>query len=449
MLTPILFIAMAQGQNARAATEADHALLLKTLNITSLRGGADGMNPNAPNAANTDESKANPYPNIPPLLTFASGKAVKSARDWSRRRAEIAELLDREIYGRTPKNLPRVQWTVDSETDTTVGGYETTTKKLIGKVDNRAYPAIEVNIRMTLVTPRRAKKVPVVMEFGFSFPQRPGAPTPPVPEWQSMVIKEGWAFAILEPGSFQADNGAGLRSGIIGLANKGEPRKPEDWGALKAWGWGASRALDYLERDPQTDAKRVVIEGLSRYGKAATVTMAYEPRFAIGFIGSSGQGGVKIWRRNSGEQVENVASSGEYHWMAGNYLKYSAEESSFGKKTGCDLTVDSHELIALCAPRLTFISYGIPEKGDSRWLDQKGSYLATIAAGAVFKLLGANDLGVSNDYTTEKMPPMLTDMLNGELAWRQHDGGHTDAPNFKYFIPWATKFLKYERKNAQ
>ena len=147
-----------------------------------------------------------------------------------------------------------------------------------------------------------------------------------------------------------------------------------------------------------------------------------------------------------GEAVENLTGGGGYHWMAGNYLKYGADESSFGKKTGCDLPVDSHELIALCAPRLTFISYGIPEKGDANWLDQKGSYQATIAAGTVFKLLGAKDLGVSNNYLTEKMPPMLTDMLNGHLAWRQHDGGHTDAPNYKYFIPWASKFMNYEKK---
>jgi hypothetical protein len=123
---------------------------------------------------------------------------------------------------------------------------------------------------------------------------------------------------------------------------------------------------------------------------------------------------------------------------------YGASESTFGSKTGCDLPVDSHELIALCAPRLTFISYGIPEKGDAKWLDQAGSYMATIAAGSVFKLLGAKDLGVSNDYMKEKMPPVLTGLLNGELAWRQHDGGHTDAPNFPYFIPWASKMLKYE-----
>ena len=126
-------------------------------------------------------------------------------------------------------------------------------------------------------------------------------------------------------------------------------------------------------------------------------------------------------------------------------MKYGASKAGFGSKTGCDLPVDSHDLIALCAPRLTFISYGIPEKGDAKWLDQQGSYMAAIAAGSAFKLLGAKDLGVSNNYLTEKMPPVNSGLLDGELAWRQHDGGHTDAPNFKYFIPWASKFLKYEK----
>ena len=132
--------------------------------------------------------------------------------------------------------------------------------------------------------------------------------------------------------------------------------------------------------------------------------------------------------------------------MAGNFMKYGAEIAQSGRKTGCDLNVDSHDLIALCAPRLTFISYGIPEKGDAHWLDQKGSYMATIAAGSIFKLLGAKDLGVSNDYLKEEMPTYNTDMLDGHLAWRQHDGGHTDAPNMKYFIPWASKFLGYENE---
>jgi hypothetical protein len=129
--------------------------------------------------------------------------------------------------------------------------------------------------------------------------------------------------------------------------------------------------------------------------------------------------------------------------MAGNYLRYGAAESSFGSGNAGQLHVDSHSLIAMCAPRLTFISYGIPEKGDAKWLDQKGSYMATVAAGEVFKILGVKDIGVSNDYKTEVMPPYNTGMLDGELAWRQHDGGHTDAPNMKYFIEWANRKINY------
>ena len=212
---------------------------------------------------------------------------------------------------------------------------------------------------------------------------------------------------------------------------------------MRAWAWGASRGLDYLETDKTVDAKRVGIEGVSRYGKAALVTMAFDTRFAVVLVGSSGEGGAKPHRRNFGEAVESLTGSGEYHWMAGNFMKYGAAEASFGSKNAGDLPVDSNELIALCAPRLTFISYGIPEKGDAKWLDQQGSFMATVAAGPVFRLLGAKDLGVTDDYHTAKMPPVNTGLLDGQLAWRQHDGGHTDAPNWKYFIPWADKFLNY------
>src|SRR5207247_10716290 len=114
----------------------------------------------------------------------------------------------------------------------------------------------------------------------------------------------GGGYAIIVPVSIQADNGAGLTRGIIGLCNRGQPRKLDDWGALRAWAWGASRALDYFATDKSIDAKRVGIEGLSRYGKAAIVAMAYDERFAIGFIGSSGEGGVKLNRRCFAEPVE-------------------------------------------------------------------------------------------------------------------------------------------------
>ena len=140
------------------------------------------------------------------------------------------------------------------------------------------------------------------------------------------------------------------------------------------------------ETDSLVDAKKVGIEGVSRYGKAALVTLAFEPRFATALVGSPGKGGATLLRRNFGEAVESL-TGGEFYWMDGNFLKYGAEESKFGKMTGCDLPVDSHELIALCAPRPMFLSYGVPEKGDANWLDHRGSYQAIIAAGAVYKLL--------------------------------------------------------------
>jgi len=194
------------------------------------------------------------------------------------------------------------------------------------------------------------------------------------------------------------------------------------------------------------DTKHIGIEGVSRYGKAALVAAAFEPRFTMVLVGSSGEGGAKLHRRNFGEAVENLTGAGEYHWMAGNFLKYGTAESTFGAKTANDIPVDAHQLITLVAPRWVFISYGIPEKGDAHWLDHQGSYMAAVAAGPVFRLLGAKGLGTSDDYRIERMPPVNVGMLDGQLAWRQHDGGHTDGPNWKYFIPWADRQLNRSRR---
>lgn len=128
--------------------------------------------------------------------------------------------------------------------------------------------------------------------------------------------------------------------------------------------------------------------------------------------------------------------------MVGNFMKYASADAG-GKNPG-DIPVDSNELIALCAPRLTFISYGIPAKGDARWLDHQGSFMATVDASRVFTLLGAKGLEVEGDYHSAKMPPVNQGLLGGQLAWRQHDGGHTDAPNMKYFIEWADKFIGHK-----
>jgi hypothetical protein len=484
----ILSIGMTLCGSAFAApvtftTQQDRQNMMDQLGIKQLRSGRS-PDPASPNAANMDEAKANPYPDWPALMRLKNGQAATTTAQWQQRRAEIIEDFDREVLGRVPANAPRMTWRVVWTDQQVLGRTAVTVRKMIGHADNSAAPEIDVNIEMTLVTPNGAPgRVPVLMMFGRSdspapsspnaeeldrlsaalknamikqdpslksvlaahpawapFPRPPQFVPPPLnsngdPANEYQLVAAGWGFAKIDPASIQADNGAGLTRGVIGLANKGQPRKPEDWGALRAWAWGASRGLDYLSTRPEVDARRVGIEGVSRYGKAALVTMAYDTRFAMVLVGSSGEGGAKPHRRDYGEAVENLATTSGYHWMAGNFLRYSADRNAG------DIPVDSHELIALCAPRLTFISYGIPAEGDAHWLDQQGSYMATVAAQPAWRLQGARGLGVPDDYKTAKMPAVNLGLLDGELAWRQHDGGHTDAPNMKWFIAWADRHM--------
>jgi hypothetical protein len=476
------------AQPATFSADQDHQNMMGQLGITALRPGPSG-NEKAPNHANYDESKANPFPDLPDPLTLNDGKKVTSAKVWwDVRRPEIVEMYARNVYGFVPQEVPRVKWTVNIVDHEMIGFTPVVVKDLIGEADNSAYPQISVKIHMTLVTPANAKgPVPVLMMFGpagFPYPNEPrGEDLDRVnqawktllvqqdpslktifeqhPAWQPVkatpfqfpqrnedgdlpntwqLVADGWGYALIDPASIQADNGSGLTRGIIGLVNKGKPRTPEQWGALRAWAWGAGRALDYLETDPAVDAKHVGIEGVSRYGKAALVTMAFDQRFAMVLVGSSGKGGATPLRRDYGEAVENL-TGGEYHWMAGNFLQYGASEAKSGSRTPGEIPVDSNELIALCAPRLTFISYGIPEKGDAHWLDHQGSFMATVDASRVFALLGAKGLEAEGDYHTAKIPPVNQGLLDGQLAWRQHDGGHTDAPNMKWFIQWADRFI--------
>ena len=483
--------AIAQASDPPMVTftaDQDHQNMMDQLGIKALRPGPSG-NENAPNHANYDEGKANPYPNVPDPLTMNDGQKVTTpAMWWDKRRPEIIEMYSKYVYGRVPNGVPKVSWTVNTVDQEMIGFTPVIAKDVKGIVDNSSYPAISVHIHMMVVLPARAKgPVPVLMMFGRAAFPNPNEPSDGDLEkinraWESVLIQQdpflkglfeqhpawhpvkgtpfqfpqlnedgglpntwqlvaaGWGFVLFDPASVQADDGAGLTRGIIGLVNKGQPRKPEDWGALRAWAWGAARGLDYLETEPAVDAKHVGIEGVSRYGKAALVTMAFDQRFAMVLVGSSGKGGATLLRRNFGEAVESL-TGGEHHWMAGDFMIYGASDATFGSKTPGDIPVDSNELIALCAPRLTFISYGIPAKGDAKWLDHQGSFMATVDASRVFTLLGAKGLAVEGDYHTAQMPPVNTGLLDGQLAWRQHDGGHTDAPNMKYFIEWAGKSI--------
>jgi hypothetical protein len=449
------------------ANQQERQRIMDLLKISAIPPGAVSSSP-----ATYDEAMANPYPNLPDPLILKNGQKVTSAATWrNRRRAELLEDFQREIYGRTPKQTPKVTWEVVRTTNGTDGDVATVTKQLVGRVDNSAHPAITVNILATLTAPANAKgPVPAIIQFGGGgFPAPGDGPAPPNPcappggfgrgagagrgaapaggrgpggpgvpagpTAQQQVLAKGWAFVNLNTGSVQGDCGAALTTGIIGLVNKGQPRKLDDWGALSAWAWGASRVLDYLETDAAVDAKRVGVFGHSRSGKAALVAQAFDERFAIGYISSSGQGGAKLHRRKYGETIENVANT-FYHWMAGNYLKYTGRWDT--------MPVDSHELIALCAPRPVFLSGGAgpgPLNPDGTvpvndaWVDPRGSFLAAVGAEPVYKLLGKKGLG------TTEYPAIDSALLDGDLGFRQHTGGHTPGPTWPTFLTFAERYF--------
>ena len=421
--------AAAQQQDYTAAN-ADRQAMLDRLGIKEIRPGADGFDPKAPNAVNYDEAKAG-TPELPKLMLFNDGRPVRNSKDWDRRRKEIVALFDREIYGRVPPTAPKISWNLVKEEKATEAGIPVTRRWLDGVADNSAWPQASTTIKLRYTLPQGAARVPVMLSFGFpegfKFPGPP-RPADPGPPYTEQLLKRGWGYAVVVANSIQADNGGELKTGVIGIALRGSPRTPEDWGVLRAWAWGASRAREALASDAHVDARRIGIEGLSRYGKAALVTMAYDPAFAIGFIGSSGAGGAALYRRNFGERMGNLAAGGEYHWFAGNFLKYA------GPRTEFDLPIDAHMLIALSAPRPLFIGAGTVDTGDG-WVDPKGNFLAAAAASPAWTVRGAKGLSATD------FPPPLTPVTEGDLAFRQHRGGHNNRDNWPSFIDFAVREL--------
>jgi Spy/CpxP family protein refolding chaperone len=411
-------------------TYDDHQNMMDQLGITKLRSGKSGSNQTGPGF---ELATANPWKDtMPELMKMQNGTPVTRADQWPARRAELVELFEREVYGRVPEAAKtiKITWEITGTTQGNVGGTPTITRQLVGHVDNSSYPAITVNIGTSYTIPANATgPVPVLLSFDA---------TP-----QQDAIAHGWGYGTVNNGSIQADNAAGLRSGIIGLINKGQPRKPDDWGALRAWGWGVGKVIDYFEQHPEAgvNPKAVGITGVSRNGKGALVAQAFDERVVVSLVGSSGEGGAKLHRHDFGEAVENL-TGGEYYWMAGNFLKYGTAEGKLGKKDAGDIPVDSHELIALCAPRLCFISYGVEEAGDPKWVGAPGSYMAGILASPAYELLGKKGYGVNPaDYITAPMPA-VQQLVGGDLAWRQHEGGHTQVPNFPAFFDWIGAYIK-------
>lgn len=368
------------------------------------------------NWSNYNPAKADRGP-LPDPLVLESGKRVTDAETWWReRRPEILREFETEVYGKIPAQTPAVRWEVTERDEKALGG-TAVEKEIVGRVDNSIYTNAAPTIPITLYTPAHASgPVPtmVVVSGGF-FARGPGA--------RDEVLKRGWGYATVNTTMIQADNGAGLKSGIIGLVNKGRPRRPDDWGALAAWSWGLSRAIDYFETDKDVDAKRLGIEGHSRWGKTALLAAALDPRWAIVYCSCSGEGGAKLHRHDMGESLDNVCGTDEYHWMAGNFLKYAGRWDA--------LPVDQHELIALVAPRPALVTGGT----EDLWSDPIGEFKACVAASPVYELLGKRGLGTTN------FPAPNEGLMAGELAFREHAGGHTDGPDWPEFLDWARRYF--------
>lgn len=227
----------------------------------------------------------------------------------------------------------------------------------------------------------------------------------------AQFLDNGWGYANISNGEIQPDNLAGLTSGVIGasFAPGQTERKPEEWGSIAAWAWGLSRCLDYFETDKSVDAKRVSVTGGSRLGKTALWACASDDRFFGNFSNVGGELGAALIRRDWGETLDDMAQN--YPWQfAGNIQKFVGRWN--------DLEVDQHMLIALCAPRLCYVNGGISDQ----WSDPVGEFLAIVAAGPVYKLLGLKDLG------TTEVPPLDKPLVSGDVGFHYHSGGHGAAP---------------------
>jgi hypothetical protein len=375
------------------------------------------------NWTNYDESKAGNY-KLPDPLILKNGKPVKNAKTWwNERRSEILYDFSSRIYGKIPAVTPQVVFKVTAIDTIDING-KVIKKTIVGKVDNSKYPKAKSEINITLFLPlKSALPVPLMVIAG----SEPASLTGGNSKGQTaleMVLALGWGYATVNTPAIQMDSGAGLNDGIIGIVNQGNPRKPDDWGALAAWSWGLSRAFDYFETEKAVNPKQIGIEGHSRWGKTALLAGALDQRWAIVFSSCSGCMGASLEMRSWGENIDNVASSGEYHWMAGNFLKYAGHWN--------EMPVDAHELMALVAPRPLFITGG----AQDQWADPHGEFLACAGADPVYRLLGAKGLG------TLEMPDPDVSLISGELAFRYHNGGHTDLIDWPVFLEFAKKYFK-------
>ena len=376
--------------------------------------------------SNYDESKVRPY-TLPDPLVLASGARVTTASMWKgQRRPELLRAYEAHIYGRVPPNAPTVRWEI-AETDTGARDGTALVKRVIGHVGTKPDGP---KIRVSVVTPARAtKKVPIILLMNFGGgPARATAPAGAAgggaaggagrgnaatgePPNAADILARGWGYATVGYNDIQPDRADAWAEGVIGqtLAPGQTRPAPGEWGTISAWAWGASRIADYLQSDPQVDGSHLALYGFSRLGKTVLWAAAQDERFGAVFSGCAGEMGSALARRDWGETVDDMAQN--FSWQF---------SESFQQWVGrwSEMPVDAHSLISLIAPRPLFVTGGT---GD-QWADPKGEFLAMVAAGPVYRLLGARDLG------TTSFPAADTPVIAGDLGFNMHTGGHTATP---------------------
>ncbi len=365
------------------------------------------------------------------LLKMKNGKVITTADEWwNERRPEIKKDLEEALYGKMPdeKILPKVTW----DTKVSTGGkgnWSYIQKEITGIIDVSRYPEVrdKPEILATLRIPANVDEpVPVFIFFG-------GLGNAVDMYWERCNPK-GWGVCVFNLNALQPDNGEGLTSYLIGLVNKGNWRKPDDWGTLRAWAWGVSKLVDYFETDDDVNAEMLGLNGVSRYGKATIVAMAFEPRLAIGFPGDAGSLGTAMGRRHWGQDLESSAQVSEYHWMAGNFFKWMGElvPGQYLPRKIEDCPVDAHSLLAMCAPRPVMMNGGT----TSTWQAPFSVYLTGKFATPVYEFLGVDGL-----IMPDPKPIVDKAYIDGTIAYRVHDGGHTDTPEWPSFLEFAERNL--------
>ena len=381
--------------------------------------------------ANYTEAKVGDY-SLPDPLVCSDGQSVDNAELWmNKRRSEIVALFEQYQFGQSPEAPKNIRFNVFDQGSLAFNGKAKRTQTTIYFSNDADEPKMDL---LVYVPSEATKPVPVLLYISFRANSvavdDPGikegliwnregkkVPASGIPQWKPLdvpaVLAQGFGFATVYYGDIEPDFQGGTKYGIRGLFQKTENKQPaaDAWGAIAAWSWGLSRALDYFEKDGAVDAKRVAIMGVSRLGKTVLWAGALDPRFALVIPVCSGESGAALSRRNYGETIAHIAAPTRYHyWFAPRYQEYAMDVSS--------LPVDSHFLLSLIAPRPLLLITGNTDK----WSDPYGEFLAAVAAEPVYSLLGKEGL------KTNKMPAAGEPVLN-DIGFYMHDGGHGMVPD--------------------